>query len=65
MKTMLAVLCVGVLLSLATNVSSVEAVRAFTPFVALSTGVLMLAYWVVAADTSRSHAHADPRKKAA
>jgi len=65
MKAMLTVLCVGVAVSLATNLSSAEAIRAYTPFAVLSTGVLLLAYWVVAADHTTSHAHTRPRKKAA
>ena len=65
MKAMLTVLCVGVAVSLATNLSSAEAIRAYTPFAVLSTGVLLLAYWVVAADHTRPHAHTRPQKKAA
>ena len=65
MKAMLTVLCVGVVVSLVTNLSAAEAIRAYTPFAALSTGVLLLAYWVVAADHTRPHEHAGRQKKAA
>ena len=65
MKAMLTVLCVGVVVSLVTNLSSAEAIRAYTPFAALSTGVLLLAYWVVAADHTRPHARTGRQKKAA
>jgi hypothetical protein len=65
MKAMLTVLCVGVAVSLATNLSSAEAIRACTPFAALSTGVLLLAYWVVAGDHTRPHARTGQQQKAA
>lgn len=65
MKAMLTVLCVGVMVSLATNLSAAEAVRAFTPFAVLSTGVLLLAYWAVAADHTPLHASTGVLKKAA
>jgi hypothetical protein len=45
--------------------SSAEAVRAFTPFTALSTVVMLLAYWVVADDHTPSHANISEQKKAA
>jgi hypothetical protein len=62
---MLTVVCVGVMASLATNLSSAEAVRGFTPFTTLSSLVLLLAYWVVADDHTPSHANAGEQKKAA
>jgi hypothetical protein len=65
MKAMLTVLCVGAAVSLATNLSSAEAVRAYTPFAALSTGVLLLAYWVIAADHTRPHERTGRQRKAA
>jgi uncharacterized membrane protein YjfL (UPF0719 family) len=65
MKAMLTVLGIGVVMSLATNLSSAEAVRAFTPFTALSTVVMLLAYWVVADDHTPSHANISEQKKAA
>ena len=65
MKAMLTVLSVGVLISLATGLSSAEAIRAFTPFAVLSTGVMLLAYWAVADDHTPLHVHTREQKKAA
>jgi hypothetical protein len=62
---MLTTLSVGIALSLATTLASAEVVRAYTPFVALSTGVMLLAYWVVAADHTSTRAKASVHKKAA
>ena len=50
MKAMCSVFVVGSLVSLAMALAPVEAVQAFTPFAVLSTGVLLLAYWLVAAE---------------
>lgn len=63
MKAMLTVLFVGVAVTVATILSPDESVQAFTPFAVLSTGVLLLAYWVVASD--HTPAHAGTHKKAA
>jgi uncharacterized membrane protein YjfL (UPF0719 family) len=65
MKAMLTALCVGVVISAATTLSSADAIRAFTPFAALATGVLLLAYWAVAADSTPPHVHTAEHKKAA
>ena len=50
MKSIITVLIVGAVLTGATAMAASEAVKAFTPFVALSTGLLMLAYSLVAAE---------------
>jgi hypothetical protein len=56
---MLVVLFVGAAVAVATAISPAEAVRACTPFAVLSTGVLLLAYWVVASNpTPASHGSA-------
>jgi hypothetical protein len=65
MKAMFAVLCIGGAVAIVTGLSAAESVRAFTPFAVLSTGVLLLAYWVVAADRTPSHATTDVHKEAA
>ena len=65
MKAMLTVLCAGITVSLATGLAPAEAVRAYTPFAVLSTGVLLLAYWVVEADHTPSRADIGEYRKAA
>ena len=50
MKAMRTVFVVGSLISASTALAPAEVVQAFTPFAALSTGVLLLAYWVVSGD---------------
>ena len=65
MKAILTVLSVGVLISLTTNLSSAEAIRAFTPFAVLATCVLLVAYWAVADDHTPSHVNTREHKKAA
>ena len=50
MKAMGVVSVVGSLISVATALVPIEAAQAFTPFAVLSTGVLLLAYGVVADD---------------
>ena len=47
MKALLTVLVVGTLVSLGTALSPAEGVRAVAPLAAMSTVVLLLAYWVV------------------
>jgi hypothetical protein len=50
MKSIINVVVVGAALAGATALAPYEAVQAFTPFVALSTGLLVLAYSLVAAE---------------
>jgi hypothetical protein len=50
MKSIITVLIVGAILTGATALSAFEAVRAFTPFVVLATGLLVVAYSLVAAE---------------
>jgi hypothetical protein len=64
MKAMRVVLVVGSAISAATALAPVEAVQAFTPFAVLSTGVLLLAYWLVA-DDQKADAHRSVYKRAA
>ena len=66
MKAMSAVFVIGSVISAATAIIPAEAVRAFTPFAVLSTGVLSLAYWLVAVDhtPARSDASVQARKAA-
>jgi hypothetical protein len=64
MKTMLRVLFVGAAVSVATILSGAEAVQAFTPFTVLSTGVLLVAYWVVADDHTPARTRAAYKKAA-
>ena len=64
MKAMLTVLFVGATVSMATILSGAEAVQAYTPFAVLSTGVLLLAYWIVADDHTPAHTR-EVYKKAA
>lgn len=64
MKAMQAVFVVGSLISGAMALAPVEAVQAFTPFAVLSTGVLLLAYWVVS-DAQRAEEHYSAYRNAA
>ena len=64
MRAMLSVLFVGAAVSAATALAGAEAVQAYTPFTVLSTGVLLLAYWLAADDHTPARTHAS-RKKAA
>lgn len=50
MKSIITVLIVGAAVTAATALSASEAVKAFTPFAALSAGLLVVAYSVVAAE---------------
>jgi len=50
MKSILNVVVIGAALTGATALAPYEALQAFTPFVALSTGLLVLAYSLVAAE---------------
>jgi hypothetical protein len=65
MKAMLTVLLIGVAVAVAMALSPAESVRANTPLVALATGVLLLAYWVIASDHAPAHHDAGTYKKAA
>jgi hypothetical protein len=64
-KSMSVVLLVGAAVSVATAIVPAEAVRACTPFAVLSTGVLLLAYWVVASDRTPASHDAATDKRAA
>jgi hypothetical protein len=61
---MFSVLFVGAAVSTATALAGAEAVQAYTPFTVLSTGVLLLAWWIVADDPTPARTRAS-RKKAA
>ena len=50
MRSIITVLVIGAALTGATALAPSEAVKAFTPFVVLSTGLLVLAYSLVAAE---------------
>jgi hypothetical protein len=50
MRSIITVLIVGAVFTAATAMAASDAVKAFTPFVALSTGLLVLAYSLVAAE---------------
>jgi hypothetical protein len=62
---MLLVLLTGAAVSVATAILPAEAVRACTPFAVLSTGVLLLAYWVVASEATPASPHSAAHKRAA
>ena len=64
MKAMLTVLFVGATVSMATAVSAAEAVQASTPFAVMSTGVLLLAYWIVADDHTPARTRGTYKKAA-
>jgi hypothetical protein len=50
MKSIIIVLVVGAILTVATALAPSETLKACTPFVALTTGLLVLAYSLVAAE---------------
>ena len=64
-KSMFVVLSVGAAVSVATAIFPAEAARACTPFAVLSTGVLLLAYWLVASDSTPASRDAATHKRAA
>jgi hypothetical protein len=64
-KSMFVVLLVGAAVSVATAIFPAEAVRACTPFAVLSTGVLLLAYWVIACDATPALHDSATHKRAA
>jgi len=64
-KSMLVVLFVGAAVAVATAIFPAEAVRACTPFAVLSTGVLLLAYWVVASEPAPASRDSATHKRAA
>jgi hypothetical protein len=64
MRPMLTVLFVGGAVSVATALSGAEAVQAYTPFTVLSTGVLLVAYWIVADEHTPAHSRGVHKKAA-
>ena len=66
MKRIPSVAVIGGAVSVAANLLPADLGQAWGPFAVLSTGVLLLATWVVASDhTAPSQSHSVPAKKAA
>jgi hypothetical protein len=63
MKSMFVVLLVGAAVSVATAMFPAEAVRGWTPLAVLSTGILLLAYWIVASDPAPAASHDSATRK--